>query len=364
MPLHIINGDIFDFKGKVDAIVVPANKKPVTGFGLDSMMFRAAGYKNVMEQRKAMGDLRLGQAKATDGFRLAGHLIHTASPMWLGGASEECEKLKSCYINSIKCADLLGLKSIAFPLLSSGNMRFPYGTAYETAVHAINERLGVHDSLDVYLVIYRGDNEDEFIKAENIYMHSDSTLDELKKLQSDLSHIRDPDREVVWYLTNVTDHIAIRTAKETQIKSFEKALPVYLAKNPGKNIDDFKHERICEYFENCGISAAKLAEMICCEKSTISRIKNGQTKTPRKTTMIALAIAMGLSTEQRYDLIKCSGHAYPIDNMDCAVEQLILDGFRNVKYISDVLYRRNHAWLLTGNRSDELVGKKDPSPEK
>lgn len=154
--------------------------------------------------------------------------------MWLGGTSGECEKLKNCYINSIKCADRLGLKSIAFPLLSSGNMKFPRGVAYETAVQALKERLSVHDSLDVYLVKHYDDELDEFIKAENIYEHSDCTLEQLERTQADLRNFQNPDKEVVWYLTNVTDHIAIQAAKYAQKKSFEEKLPKYLADNPDK----------------------------------------------------------------------------------------------------------------------------------
>lgn len=350
VPLHIITGDIFSFKNKVDAIVVPANKKPAVSYGLDSMMYKAAGFNRVMEQRRKMGMLRLGQAKETDGFELARYLIHTASPMWLGGTSGECDKLKSCYINSIKCADRLGLKSIAFPLLSSGNMKFPLGTAYETALEAINERLSVHDSLDVYLVKYDGAEQEEFVKADALYEYRNDLTENLEKWRADLTAIEHPDREVVWYLTNITNHIAIRAEKEAQEKSFAAAL----AENPDKKCDDLKRERFYNYFETCSKRSSELAELIGCNKATISRIRNGQTKNPRKKSVIALAIAMELSTRERFDFINCSGHAYPSEQMDYAIEQLMHDGYRSLLNINEMLYDRNKEWLLVGRKSDEL----------
>ncbi|MBQ5331712.1 MAG: macro domain-containing protein [Oscillospiraceae bacterium] len=364
MPLHNITGDLLKFKNKADAIVVPANKEPVVGYGLDSRLFKAAGFKQVMDQRKTIGKLRLGQAKETCGFRIAKYLIHTATPMWLGGTSGECEKLRSCYINSIKCADRLGLKSIAFPLLSSGNMRFPRGTAYETAVQAISERLKVHDSLDVYLVKDLSDELDEFHKAENIFEHSDSTMYELLRLKADLSEIIDPDRETVRYLTNVTDHIAMKAAKEAQKRSFEEKLPKFLAENPDKKSEDLQRERFYEYFETCGKKAARLAELIGIEKSTVSRIKNGQTLHPQKKTVIALAIAMELPTEQRYDFINCSGHSYPSEKMDYMIEQLFRDGYKNISSINDFLYQRNKEWLLIGNKNDGISEIEEYSKER
>lgn len=364
MPLHIIKGDIFDYANKADAIVVPANKYPKVGNGLDSALFKAAGYKNVMEQRKNMGVLRIGQAKETDGFKIARYLIHTASPMWLGGKSNECEKLKNCYINSIKCADRLGLKNIVFPLLSSGNMRFPPGVAYETAVQAINERLSVHDSLDVYLVRPIDADNMEYIKASQLYECSDMTLAELIQKKAEMEEYQTVDREIAWYYAIITDRITMKKAEIAQEKSFEADLQKYLAEHPHEKREAYKRERFYEYFETCGISAAKLAERIGCEKSTVSRIKNGQTLNPRKETVVALAIAMELTGEQRYDFIKCSGHAYPIDEMDYMVEQLMRDGFKNLSAINDLLYEKNHNWLLIGKRSDEVSDRKSRCEEK
>lgn len=348
-----------EFTNKVDAMVVPANKKAVVGRVLDFQMYKAAGFDEVMTQRKAMGELHIGQAKETDGFAIAKYLIHTATPMWLGGTSHEREKLKSCYINSIKCADRLGLKIIAFPLLSSGSMGFPRGTAYETAFDAINERLSVHDSMDVYLVML-DDASDEFMQAENIYEHRDSTMEELIKMKRSLSEYQDPDREIVWYLKNVTDHIAMKAAEAAQKKSFEAARGKY----PDKDVNDLKRELFYKYFDKCGLTSSELADKIGCDKSTVTRIRSGDTKKPQKKRVIALAIAMELSAEERYDLIRCSGNSYPVDEMDYAIEQFMRDGYRKLSNISDMLYKRNKNRLLVGNKNDELPEKKEHSKER
>lgn len=354
MPLHIdTTDDIFEYANKVDAMVVPANKRPIVGCGLDSKMFMAAGFDEVMRQRVAMGNLHIGQAKETDGFRLAKYLIHTATPIWLGGTSDECQKLKNCYINSIKCADRLGLKSIAFPLLSAGNMKFPRGTAVETALEAIDERLNIHDSLDVYLVKRLSDECKEAEKGLYLYENRDTPMEILLDKQKILD-AEGPNEEAVYYYTLVTRQIEIKAAKEAQEKNTEKELSKYLAENPNGDITEYKRERFYKYFETCGKSAAELARLVNCDKSTLSRIKSGKTKAPNKGTIVALSVAMELSAEERYDFINCSGYSYPVYDVDFRIEQYLHNGYKTIRAINEAIWVITNEYLVAYDGGENI----------
>lgn len=137
----IVLGDIT--KLSVDVIVNAANSSLLGGGGVDGAIHRAAGPELVAECRTLNG-CKTGQSKITRGYRLpARHVIHTVGPVWNGGSHGEEDLLASCYRSSLGLARQHGLKTVAFPAISTGVYRFPAAPAAEIAT-----RTAVAESAD------------------------------------------------------------------------------------------------------------------------------------------------------------------------------------------------------------------------
>ncbi len=137
--LELVEGDIT--KQTTDAIVNAANSGLRGGGGVDGAIHRAGGPEIMAECRK-IGHCPTGSAVITTGGRLAArHVIHAVGPVWRGGGQGEPELLRSAYLSCLRLADEHGLKSIAFPSLSTGAYGYPMQPASATALRTIVDYL-------------------------------------------------------------------------------------------------------------------------------------------------------------------------------------------------------------------------------
>ena len=144
--IEVVEGDIT--KQKVEAIVNAANHTLLGGGGVDGAIHNAAGPR-LLDECAKLGGCPTGEARITKGYNLpAKWVIHTVGPIWRGGKQREDDLLASCYRASLALAEEHGVKTIAFPAISTGIYGFPLEPATRIAIQEVTTFLDQHPSID------------------------------------------------------------------------------------------------------------------------------------------------------------------------------------------------------------------------
>lgn len=169
----ITKGDIT--REKTVAIVNAANETLLGGGGVDGAIHRAGG-PTILEECKKIGGCRTGNAVMTTGGDLsATHVIHTVGPVWRGGSRGEPDLLASCYRKSLEIASERGVRSVAFPSISTGAYRYPIEEAAGIAVREVAEYVQAHPEIEeVRFVLFSEKDLEVYLHTIERYLQRNS----------------------------------------------------------------------------------------------------------------------------------------------------------------------------------------------
>jgi len=173
--VRLVRGDITEME--TDAIVNAANSSLMGGGGVDGAIHRKGGPKMLEECKKIRASewlqgLPTGKVVITSAGNLkARHVIHTVGPVWRGGNRGEPELLAQAYRNSLRLAVFKGLKTVAFPSISTGAHGYPVEHACRVALEVVKEFLEKEDSLDEVVFVLFSESAFEVYadKAEEVF---------------------------------------------------------------------------------------------------------------------------------------------------------------------------------------------------
>lgn len=334
MPFEIVRNDITNMC--VDAIVNTANPKPIIGAGVDSRIHEKAGPELLLAREK-IGNIHRGCVAITPAFRLqANYVIHTVGPVWLDGNHDESAQLHNCYSNSLKLAWENKCKSIAFPLISTGNYGFPKDKALQIAIAEFSAFLLEHD-MQIYLVVF---DKASYKLSEKLFCGVASYIDE------HFVNLREQTAE--------TERLPIsrrRRAEESEVcENSVVPGPAGLPASRGvpKDLslaDSLKHtdagfsETLLSLIDKAGKKDSEIYKKACISKQHFSKIRNNPHYQPTKPTAIALALALELDLAGTYDLIGRAGFTLSKSSkFDLIIRYFIEHKEYNVVAINVALY--------------------------
>jgi O-acetyl-ADP-ribose deacetylase (regulator of RNase III) len=328
MPMTIVRNDITTMT--VDAIVNAANAGLRMGGGVCGAIFNAAGPDKLQAACDRYGQCAPGQAVITEGFALpARFVIHTVGPIWAGGAAGEEQTLRDCYTNSLNLAIQRQLTSIAFPLISSGIFGYPVDQALQVALAAITAFLLEHD-MDVYLVVF---DKRSFRLSRQLYAEVKSYIDEtLVDTYTAASYHRRLSDEKKLYRTIIQKPATqeLHTDLCVQERSLEEVV---------SQLEDSFSQMVFRFITQKGLSEVETYRKANIDRKLFSKIRSDRDYNPRKSTAIALAIALELSVDETKDLLARAGYTLSHSHMsDVIIEYFISNKLFNVYEINEALF--------------------------
>lgn len=330
MPLQIVYKNITDMQ--CDAIVNPTNRGLIGYSGIDEAVHRIAG-EDLDRECEKIAPVELGFAKITAGYNLkCKYIIHTVGPHWYGGLHGEAALLKSCYEESLKLAIKNGCESVAFPLISSGNRKYPKDLVMHYAVEVIRNFLYEHETdITVYLCIY----------DKTSYEFSKALFDDISKFISyslgnpvTLVDEEEPIESVVHEIDETDE------SEETDGHKFfpQMALPHSLS-DFLKSKDKPFMEALYDVMDAKGIDDVTCYKKANVSKKTFNKLKNNHTIKPSKQTALAFAIALELTYEETQGLLATAGLTLSNSNeFDLIVHYFILKKNYDIFEINEALF--------------------------
>lgn len=343
MPLKIIRQDIT--KIECDAIVNPTNKRLRPTGGVDKAIHKSAG-KELARACKAIKHIEVGEARLTPAFNLpCKYVIHTCGPAWRDGNHGEKELLQACYRNAFYLALENGCESIAFPLISSGEYKYPKEQVLRDATEVLDELLLEHEML-VYLVVY---DKTSFKISKELFSSVSSYIDD-----NYVEELIDVLRREMRRPTRSLDDSALECRSEVLFEErslcsrrielddidccFDASVSLETMLD---NMDKGFAETLFYYIDKKGISDVECYKRSNVDKKTFSKIKCNKNYKPSKLTAVSFAIGLRLSLEETEHLLKTVGMTLSHSNkFDLIIEYFITTGsYKSIFDVNEVLYQ-------------------------
>lgn len=358
MPLNILRQDITQMK--VDAIVNAANAHLKRGGGVCGAIFDAAGVEQLQRVCDRIGHCPTGQAVLTKGYRLpAAYIIHTVGPVWQGGNHGEQEALTACYQNSLALAKKKGIKSVAFPLISSGIFGYPKDQALSVAVYAIGNFL-LHEDMMVYLVVY---DRSAYAFSDRLFQNIAAFIDQSyvdakerlygrsareKQFSQQLRESAPSPSELERFNAPGMAQFSVREVEAVpqeegtaEPSNFFSRLKDIL----GRRREGFS-AALMDYIDQKQLKDSQVYKRANLDRKLFSKIRSNPNYHPSKNTALALAVALELNLDQTRDLLALAGWALsPSSRFDLIVQYFIQEGKYNIFEINEALFAFDEGML-------------------
>ena len=350
MPLKIVRQDIT--KMATDAIVNPSNTSLVPGGGTDSAIHLAAG-KKLLEACRKLGGCKPCEAEITKGYELpCRYVIHTAGPVWQGGGFNEESELARCYESCLKKAVEYKCKTVAFPLISSGSLGFPKDRVLRIASETIKSFLNENE-LEVFIAVF---DDTSFSISEKLFNDVKSYIDSRYAsfsaeyfgrtsaiLSDTVAGMPMPKGR---RQKNAAPHFAEpATASESHAYA---CMPDEAADIDElvKMTDESFSQMLLRKIDEKGIKDSECYKKANIDRKLFSKIRGNITYKPRKTTVLAFAVALELTLEETKEMLMKAGYALThADKGDIIVEYFIMHRIYDIFEINEVLFKYDQSLL-------------------
>lgn len=347
MPFQIVHNDITNMH--TDAIVNAANSHLQQGGGVCGAIFQAAGDKLLQKECNSIGLCPVGNAVITKGYHLtAKYIFHAVGPIWNGGTQGEDKLLSGAYRNSLELAKKYQLKSISFPLISSGIYGYPKEEALQIAIAAISEFLEKNE-MDIYLVVF----DRKAIKiSEKLYHDINHYIDTYYD-DSDEYALRDRRRKNQKELKQIFEEDILKFNKNTSVEkppvfedNYEKSIGYSMPGSSPRSLDDLmKHmdetfsEMLLRLIDEKGKSDVEVYKKANIDRKLFSKIRSNKNYQPNKKTAISLLIALELSLDEAKDLLMKAGYTLSMSNrFDVIIRYFIEEEKYDMFLINETLF--------------------------
>lgn len=292
MPFLMVRGDIA--KMRTDAVVIPA-----AGAGQPHKI-RLALCRAIM--RKSFGSS-------------APSIIYVIVPAWTDDRNKREQLLEKAYRSALRLAVKNDLRSIAFPLLSSGNTRFAQEEAFRIARSVITAVVR-REELSVYLVLQ---DHDPFI------------------ISHELS-------------TALTSYIAVHEPKQRQMFSAVSRLSEFVLEADEASLDESLEDllscrqetfsqKLLSLIDQKDYRDAEVYHRANLDRRHFAKIRSNPAYAPKKNTVLALCIALRLDLQESEDLLRRAGYAFsPCSHADLIVRYFIEHGRYDIFDINEALF--------------------------